>query len=827
MLKTKTPVYICAVAISAFLTGVAQAGREIIETGKKQVVIEEPEKMTGSISAGYNTRYIFRGTNLMPSADGMISTDLHVNYGGFTFGAWIGTQMGTASVPGALAIGEGGGGGSADLGVARGAGLGGLGNAAVTGDQLVNFIAGTFGVSPDVVTSEFQRILNAQIPQQITRIKQSSEAFQDRFNEIDLYAQYSFSLGPVDITLGNIFFYIDRDSETRITAREYFASEDARSLIEALAGTPLLPGFTRPKNPEDFLLNSGRKISRTYGAIGDEQFDRLFISVSTNAIPYIVPRATYYQTIYSEGQNPDPELGVFRNDRKGGYLELKINGEIPLIQDRLNLDPYVLASYSAGDRTDKNGHSLDAWNHFQAGAELVWQVTDTFRLIPQINWMTRLSDPPLGTNEDEWWGGAKAEILFGGSDVAEYELPEMQTDDGKTIADGGKKAQIVEEDGLQLSGSIGAAYSTRYIFRGTNLMPSADGMVSTDLHFNYGGFTLGAWVGTQMGSASVPDALAIGEGGGGGAVNVGGLRSGEIVVNNTVIGNISDLGSNEVTGDQLVNFIAGTFGLSPDVVTAAFQSILGVQVPQQITRIKQSSEAIQDRFNEIDLYAQYAFSLGPVDVTLGNIFFYIDRDSETRVTAREYFASEDARSLIEALSGTVLLPGGTRPKNPEDFLLNNGRKFSATYNGIGDERFDRVFLSLSTSAIPYIVPRVTYYHTIYSEGQNPDPELGVFRNDRKGGYLEAKVNGEIPIIKNRLNFDPYVLVSYSAGDRTDKNGHSLDAWNHFQVGAELVWQITDTFRLVPQINWMTRLADPPLGTNEDDWWGGAKAEVIF
>ena len=190
------------------------------------------------------------------------------------------------------------------------------------------------------------------------------------------------------------------------------SSEDARSLIEDLAGSPLLPGFTRPNNPEDFLLNNGRKISRTYGAIGDEQFDRLFVSLSTSAIPYIVPRVTYYQTVYSEGQNPDPELGVFRNDRKGGYLVVKVNGEIPLIKDKLNLDPYALVSYSAGDRSDKNGNSLDAWNHFQCGAELVWQITDTFRLIPQINWMAHIADPPLGTNEDDWWGGAKAEVLF-------------------------------------------------------------------------------------------------------------------------------------------------------------------------------------------------------------------------------------------------------------------------------------------------------------------------------------------------------------------------------------------------------------------------------
>ncbi len=414
MIQTKIKLYSLALAVTAALTGAAQAGQEIAATDKKQIVEEEPKQLSGSVSASYSTRYIFRGTNLMPSADGMVSADVHVSYGGFTIGAWIGTQMGSASIPGALAIGEGGGGGTPDLGVTRGAGLDGLGSGTVSGDQLVNFIASNFGLSRSEVNQAFQQILGVQVPKQITQVKQSSEAFQDRFNEVDLYAQFAFSLGPVDITLGNIFFYIDRDSETRIAAREYFASEDARELITALSGggDSLLPGNTRPGHPEDFLLNNGRKVSRTYEAIGDEVFDRLFISVSTSAIPYVVPRVTYYQTVYSEGKNPQPELGLFRNDRKGGYLEAKVNGEIPIIKDRVNLDPYALVSYSAGDRSDKNGNSLDAWNHFQVGAELVIQVTDTFRIIPQINWMTHISDPPLGTNEDDWWGGAKAEVIF-------------------------------------------------------------------------------------------------------------------------------------------------------------------------------------------------------------------------------------------------------------------------------------------------------------------------------------------------------------------------------------------------------------------------------
>lgn len=442
-MPTHTKTLSLALAVAGALSSFSQAGHEIASSGKKeQVPVEQPKQISGSISAGYSSRYIFRGTNLMPSSNGMIYADAHVNYGGFTLGVWVGTQLGSASVPGALAIGEGGGGGIGALGLRDQAvgGIGGSGsgnpipggilaidesdarqryfgeNRPILGEDLVNFIGANYGVSNDTVESAFDS-LGLNFPKQITKFKQGSEAFQDNFTEVDIYLQYSFTLGPVDITLGNIFFYIDRDASTRVDFREFFASQDARELVKVLTALDstfggFLPGNPRSGKPEDILVNRGRRVSRTFEAIEDEQYDRLFASISTSVIPYISPRITYYQTIYNEGQDAPAELGISRNEEKGGYLEFKVNGEIPIIRNRLNLDPYALVSYSAGDRSEPDGSPLYAWNHFQAGAELVIQVTNNFRVIPQINYMHHISDPPLGTERNEWWGGAKAEFLF-------------------------------------------------------------------------------------------------------------------------------------------------------------------------------------------------------------------------------------------------------------------------------------------------------------------------------------------------------------------------------------------------------------------------------
>jgi hypothetical protein len=450
MMHQHTKVLSLTLAVASALAGVAKAGHEIVDEGKKQMIVEEPARLSGSISAGYSSRYIFRGTNLMPGSNGMIYADAHVSYGGFTAGVWVGTQQGSADVEGARAIGEGGGGGGGFAATASGGGGAALGSQValgdsvftrgglsegllaelaqpgVTGDELVRGIAEDFAVSRGTVLN-FLRTFGfvnpatgavdvfGEVPQDITKAKVSSVAQQDRFNEIDLYLQYSFSVGPVDVTVGNIFFYIDRDATTRLTLQEYFASEDARDLVSQLSRTTLLDnlrGTLRPEHPEDFLINKGKKVSRTFEGIEDEQFDRLFVSLSTSTIPYITPRITYYQTIYNEGTEAAKELHVLRNDEKGGYLEAKVNAEIPLIKDRLNLDPYALVSYSFGDRSEPDGSALYDWNHFQAGAELVFQVTDNFRLVPQINYMTRLSDPTPGTEQNEWWGGAQAEVVF-------------------------------------------------------------------------------------------------------------------------------------------------------------------------------------------------------------------------------------------------------------------------------------------------------------------------------------------------------------------------------------------------------------------------------
>ena len=209
-----------------------------------------------------------------------------------------------------------------------------------------------------------------------------------------------------------------------------------------------------------------------------------------------------------------------------------------------------------------------------------------------------------------------------------------------------------------------------------------------------------------------------------------------------------------------------------------------------------TAETVQNRLDELDAILQYSRDIGPINVTVGNIGFFIQRSAQTflDITPRPGFG----------------FPGGLYGPFPT----------------VGDEQFDRLYFRLSTDKIPHIEPWITYYQTIYSEGQDntfygPAPHIPPIddftvryglphnynfheRNDRLGGYLEGRLRGNFPIGK-WVDFNPFGVISVSFHNRTEpvlnptfdpshpnrqfredvSRGRSLSGWNVAQVGLEL------------------------------------------
>src|SRR5947207_14326340 len=132
---------------------------------KNVVEQEKPVCWEWYADVGYWTEYNFRGVDLTPDSDGCIFGNLAVSKWGFTLGIFVDHQFGTAEAP-ARSISEGGGSG-------------------------VSLAAASLGPA-------------------------FPKTFQNRFDELDVYLQYEAKLGWVDITVGDIGFFILRDAQTFI-----------------------------------------------------------------------------------------------------------------------------------------------------------------------------------------------------------------------------------------------------------------------------------------------------------------------------------------------------------------------------------------------------------------------------------------------------------------------------------------------------------------------------------------------------------------------------------------------------------------------------------
>jgi hypothetical protein len=371
---------------------------------------------------GYTSEYNFRGTNLTPDSDGAIFGTANISFYGFTLGVYGIHQFGTADAN-SFSIGEGGGGGSA-----------------------ATFLTAA-GDNADRITPN-----NPIGPNLFFSGKLSPVTRQTSFNEVDLYLSYTHELGPLDITVGNIAFLIYRDAETRVTTTGTFTD-----------GTVQPDGtLFDPNGDKHHFTVNGETVA--VPTVGNEQFDRLFIAVSAPRLFHsdvfnIVPKVYYYQTVYSDGDDPFGQVpqvifahdlapvvirfheqnehllfkhGVLeRNSSLGGYLEGRVDANFKL-GERVTVQPYGLISYSFHDRTEPYGNpqtfrqfvrsrSLVGFNNAQTGVKIpieLWRSHGpsgpgaALDFAPFGAYSYHISDPPAGTNRNELWGGGQVEFTF-------------------------------------------------------------------------------------------------------------------------------------------------------------------------------------------------------------------------------------------------------------------------------------------------------------------------------------------------------------------------------------------------------------------------------
>ena len=115
--------------------------------------------------------------------------------------------------------------------------------------------------------------------------------------------------------------------------------------------------------------------------------------LGTKVIPYVTPSMLFVCDL---------------NNTPGSYLELRLDGAIPLHREILKLQPYALLSLNLGYNTN----AYYGWNNFQFGLKAILQINRVISIFGGINYsvaMTALKDIDQG---NEVWASAGVTFTY-------------------------------------------------------------------------------------------------------------------------------------------------------------------------------------------------------------------------------------------------------------------------------------------------------------------------------------------------------------------------------------------------------------------------------
>jgi hypothetical protein len=113
----------------------------------------------------------------------------------------------------------------------------------------------------------------------------------------------------------------------------------------------------------------------------------LFFVLGTKALPYVTPSMLFVCDL---------------NNTPGSYLEILLDGAIPLYREIFTLQPYPLLGLNLGYNTN----AYYGWNNFQFGLKAIWKVNRFISIFGGINYsvaMTALKEIDQG---NEVWANA-------------------------------------------------------------------------------------------------------------------------------------------------------------------------------------------------------------------------------------------------------------------------------------------------------------------------------------------------------------------------------------------------------------------------------------
>lgn len=118
----------------------------------------------------------------------------------------------------------------------------------------------------------------------------------------------------------------------------------------------------------------------------------------------------------------------------------------------------------------------------------------------------------------------------------------------------------------------------------------------------------------------------------------------------------------------------------------------------------------------------------------------------------------------------------------EDHAEEEEEHAEHSHNTVGNE----LFIVVGTTAIPYVIPSVNFLWDL---------------NNNPGGFMEARLDGDVPLYKNIVSLQPYALLGLNFGYNTG----DYYGWNNFQFGGQVTTALTKYISVFAGVNYSVSL----------------------
>jgi hypothetical protein len=121
----------------------------------------------------------------------------------------------------------------------------------------------------------------------------------------------------------------------------------------------------------------------------------------------LTPSVTYF---FNLGPDADTNSGLV--DVASSYLDLRLDGSIPVIADVVSIDPWVAFGLNFGYNLNGNGNTFNGANNLEFGVAVPWQVNEVITLAAYGAYSYAFQNLWGTTQRNTFWGGANVTFAF-------------------------------------------------------------------------------------------------------------------------------------------------------------------------------------------------------------------------------------------------------------------------------------------------------------------------------------------------------------------------------------------------------------------------------